>query len=47
MKGRLGMRVAGLTLVLLCPTLFAIVACEDEDGSPVTDYAMEWGFRLW
>ena len=27
MKGRLGMRVAGLTLVLLCPTLFAIVAC--------------------
>ena len=38
------MRVAVLTLVLICPTLFAIVACEDEDGSPVTDYAVEWGY---
>ena len=40
----MGMRVAGLTLVLLCPTLFAIVACEDEERSPVTDYAAEWGY---
>ncbi len=40
----MGMRVAGLTLVLLCLTLFAIVACEDEEGSPVTDYAVEWGY---
>ena len=38
------MRVAGLTLVLLCPTLFAIVACEDDARSPVTDYAVEWGY---
>ena len=38
------MRVAGLTLVLLCPTLFAIVACEDDARSPVTDYAAEWGY---
>ena len=40
----MGMRVAGLTLVLLCPTLFAIVACEDEERSPVADYAAEWGY---
>ena len=41
----MGMRVAGLTLVLLCLTLFAIVACEDEDGSPGSDYAAEWGYH--
>ncbi len=41
----MGMRVAGLTLVLLCPTLFAIVVCEDEERSPVSDYAAEWGYH--
>ena len=38
------MRVACLTLVLLCPTLFAIVACGGGEGPQVTDYAVEWGY---
>ena len=38
------MKIAGLTLVCLLPTMFAIAACGGSEHAPMTADVVEWGY---
>ena len=45
LKNRLEMKFAGLTLVCLLPTMFAVAACDGGERAPMTANAVEWGYQ--